>query len=333
MTALLTRPPAKGEIVFVATPRPEDASAEALRQRLAGHVPAVSDPSQYAALRDRIWGIVTWGGPPVLPRLVAEHGAPPRLAWLHQSGIGLEAIAGLPLPPEVLATSIRGNSYYAIPMAEHVVARMLEWAKRLPEHWAHQAARRWQQFDPPTLAGKTAMVFGYGTIAREVIKRLVAFDMEIVVVRRRISGDRVDGFRQLDLATGSREIGLADHVVLTLPLTAETRGFLGRAELGRMKPSAFIVNVGRAGLIDEAALADAMRAGTIGGAALDVFWREPLAPDDDVWAWPRTAITPHMSANIEGGNADIIAGTAVETLAAILGGKPLDNRVDLAAGY
>ena len=198
-----------------------------------------------------------------------------------------------------------------------------------PRDWAHQAAHRWQQFEPPTLAGKTAMVFGYGTIAREIIRRLAAFDMNIVVVRRHVAEPLDGGFRQLDLATAQNEIGIADYVILTLPSTPETRGCISRPELGRMKPSAFLVNIGRAALVDETALAEALRSGTIGGAALDVFWREPLKPDDDVWSWPRTAITPHMSANIAGGNADIIADTAVETLAAILAGRPQANRVDL----
>lgn len=332
MNSLATRLPAEGEIVFVATGDPGANSAVLLRKKIDQLLPCVVDPARYAALRSRIWGIVSWA-PPNLPALLGAHGAPPGLAWLHQSGVGMEAIARLDLPAGLTVTNIKGADYYAAPMAEHVVARMLEWAKGLPALWGSQAERIWRQFEPPTLAGKTVMIFGSGAIGRAVAARLAGFDMRLIVVRRSNREAPVSGSEVIGLAEARVRLAETDYIILALPLTAETHGLIDASDLEHMRPDVFIVNVGRAALIDEAALAAALRKGRIGGVALDVFWREPLASGDDVWSWPRTAITPHMSANRAGGNADLIADTAVETLRRILAGESLANRVDLPAGY
>jgi phosphoglycerate dehydrogenase-like enzyme len=177
------------------------------------------------------------------------------------------------------------------------------------------------------------MIFGHGTIGQAVARRLEAFDMRLVIVRRQGTAPLPNNAEAIDLATARGRLGEADHIVFALPLTRETRGFLGAAEIARLKPSVHIVNIGRAAVIDEPALAAALRDGRIGGVALDVFWREPLCPDDPVWTWPRTAITPHMSANVAGGNTALIAATATETLDTILAGRTPANRVDLAAAY
>ena len=326
------RLPETAEVLFLATAAPDTTDATALRATLGSRLVCLAGEADYAAHRDRIWGVVNWA-PSNFAALVSAHGAPPHLAWLHQSGVGMESVAGLPLPLGVAATSIKGSAYYATPMAEHAVARMLEWAKGLRRLAEAQAERSWEQFDPPTLAGKTAMIFGHGTIGQAIVRRLTGFDMRLVVVRRHGVAPLPEGAEAINLEAARDRLGEADHIVLTLPLTAETQGFLGATEIDRLKRDVFIVNLGRAGVVDEAALAAALSEGRIGGVALDVFWREPLSPDDPVWVWPRTAITPHMSANMAGGNTALIAATAIETLDIILAGKMPANRADLDAGY
>lgn len=331
-TLMPTRLPTPDELIFLATRDPGSAAARSLAARLNARVPCVSEGALYPAIRQRIWGIVTWG-PTNLDRLLTDHGAPPQLSWLHQSGVGMEAIAAVSLPADVTVTNIKGENYYAAPVAEHVVARMLEWSKGLRRLARAQDERTWRQFNPSTLVGKTAMIIGYGTIGQAIARRLAAFEMRLLIVRRSGTAEVTARVESMDIATARHRLGEADYIALALPLTSDTRGFLGESEISRLKPDAFIVNVGRAAVIEEAALGTALREGRIGGVALDVFWREPLPSDDEVWSWPRTAITPHMSANMAGGNGDLIAGTALNTLEQILAGEVPTNRVDMAAGY
>ncbi len=129
-----------------------------------------------------------------------------------------------------------------------------------------------------------------------------------------------------------RLIGQADWVVLCVPLTAETRGMIGRRELGAMKPSAFLINVARGEVVDEPALVQALKTGQIAGAGLDVFATEPLPPESEVWGLPNVLITPHMGGSMEdyeGRALDIF----LDNLRRFLAGEPLLNQVDKQRGY
>lgn len=324
------RQPGPGEVVYLATGVVDD-SARDLCAQIGRRLPCITGLEAYGAQRDRIWGIVNWANSN-LAESFATHGLPARFAWLHQSGVGVEAITPLGVPETVTVTSIKGGDYVVGPMAEHAVARMLEWSKGLPRLRDQQRARLWRQFDPPSLAGRTVMIFGAGGIGLAVLQRLAGFGMRSILVRRNTAIAQ-PGVETIDLPTALGRLGEADHLVVALPLTAETRGVFGAAEIARLKPTAFIVNIGRAAVFDEAALGTALREDRLGGIAFDVFWREPLQPDDPLWHWPRTAITPHMSANVEGGNSHFIIGTALTTLDRVLAGAPLVNLVNLAAGY
>jgi len=129
-----------------------------------------------------------------------------------------------------------------------------------------------------------------------------------------------------------RLLDRSDVVVLAAPLTAETRGLIGAPELARMKPTAWLVNVARGKLIQEDALVEALRAGTIAGAALDVFEHEPLGPNNALWALPNVIVTPHV-AGFRGDYWEAATELFSENLRRFLSGQPLLNLVDKRAGY
>jgi phosphoglycerate dehydrogenase-like enzyme len=146
------------------------------------------------------------------------------------------------------------------------------------------------------LWGKTVGIVGLGAVGREVAKRLKGFDTELLVYDPYVSAEVIEhlGAQNVDLKT---LLTTADVVTLHAPLTEETRGMLGREELGLMKPSAFLINTARSELTDEGALYAALKEGGIGGAALDVFAEEPPPADHPLLQLPNVIATPHIGGN------------------------------------
>ena len=173
---------------------------------------------------------------------------------------------------------------HATPLAEWAIFGILAFTKGLPQLQADQRARRWaDHFPVRELRGSTVLVVGLGEIGRETARLAEAFGMDVLSVRRR-EGD-------LDAL-----LPRADAVVVTLPLTEETRGLLGRDRIARMRDGAIFVNVGRGAVVDEDALADALRSGKLAGAALDVFTHEPLPPESPFWELDNVILSPHTAA-------------------------------------
>src|SRR6185503_3683205 len=193
-----------------------------------------------------------------------------------------------------------------------------------------QARREWIQHQPPErLAGKTLALVGLGDIGRVVARAAGALGMRVIGVTR--SGRRVPGvervYRSRDLRRG---LAAADFVVLVVPLNDATRGMIGAAELQAMRPTAWLLNIGRGALIDEKALVQALERRTIAGAVLDVFPTEPLPRDHPLWDLDRAVITPHIS----GPNMpEEIAPVFNDNLARYLAGRPLRHVVDRRRGY
>ena len=176
-----------------------------------------------------------------------------------------------------------------------------------------QRDRRWTQNDfvddrlPWLLSGRTLGLIGVGTIGSAVAERARAFGMKVIAVRRRAPGEPVagvDDIRPLDAL--DTLLAEADVLVIAAPLTPETHRLIGAAQLARMKRGAVLINVGRAKIIDEVALADALRSGHLGGASLDVYHQEPLPPDDPLWTSPNVVLTPHTSGFRQGHWDDVI---------------------------
>jgi phosphoglycerate dehydrogenase-like enzyme len=223
-------------------------------------------------------------------------------------------------------TSAKGA--YAEPVAEHALALLLAGLRLLPER---ARAQSWGEPGGVNLFDQPVTVLGAGGVAREVIRLLELFRMQVTVVRHKPEPLpmvwRTVGLRHLNEAlTGARA------VVLALALTPRTRGLIGRAELATMAPGAWLVNVARGEIVDTEALVEALQAGRLGGAALDVTDPEPLPDGHPLWAAPNCLITPH-TADTKEMTKPLLAARIADNVARLARGAELVGRVDPDAGY
>ena len=182
---------------------------------------------------------------------------------------------------------------YSIPMAEWTIMRILELYKNARKLFENQAAHRWEKDRTwQELFGRAACIIGFGAYGQETAKRLKAFGVRVLVVNRTIKDSPwVDEFYPLEQLEYC--LGQADIVILAIALADETRHLMNRARLAAMKPGAILINAARGGLIDEAALLEALKAGHIAGAALDVFEAEPLKENSKIWSNNVLLLSPH----------------------------------------
>jgi phosphoglycerate dehydrogenase-like enzyme len=257
--------------------------------------------------------------------------AAPALRWQHTPSAGVNHI----LTPNFLKHDIiltNGAGIYAIPIAEFVLTFMLHHAKRLSKLHALQNEHQWVRgLELQELMDATLLVIGAGSIGQEIAKRASAFGMRVWGSRRKPQS--LPNFERVVGADEWRSlISEADYVVIATPLTAETRGMINAEVLRSMRPSAYLINIARGAVVDEAALITALSEGWIAGAGLDTFSTEPLPPDSPFWSLPNVFITPHCS----GSSPHAVKRTLelfLDNLARYRTGKPLRNLVDKAAGY
>lgn len=270
-----------------------------------------------------------------LPASVLDHivSRAPNLRWIHSASAGIDQVATPILRSrQVVVTNSRG--VFSRPIAEYVVMMLLAIAHRLPQLIELQRERTWQPLRGRELGGLTVAILGYGSIGSEIAALLEPFGTRVIATRRhpeRGTDDRPNVEIHGEEAT-DEVLGEADAVVLTAPLTDETAGMIGAPQLQAMRESAWLVNVARGRLVDEAALGRALESGWIGGAVLDVFNEEPLAPDSPLYNFPNLVVTPHTS-----WSSDRVVERGIElfidNLRRYLAGEPLRNVVDLDAGY
>jgi len=252
------------------------------------------------------------------------------LRWIHAAGVGVEwSIFPELIESDVVLTNCRG--VFDETMPEYVLALLLGLAKELRATVDDQRARRWRHRPLSTLRGRRATVVGVGTIGRATARLLAAVGMHVVVVGRTERDDPELGRirASTDLAGILRA---TDALVLVTPLTAETRGLIDRAALAALPAGAWLVNIGRGAVVDEEALIDALRAGRLGGAALDVFETEPLPSDHPLWELPSVIVSPHIGGDAEGWLGWFTAAF-VRELERFIAGRPLANVVDKRLGY
>jgi phosphoglycerate dehydrogenase-like enzyme len=240
------------------------------------------------------------------------------------------------LARDVTITNARGM--HAQTIAEHVVALTLSLFRHLPAAVRAQHERRWIQNDLTLasvrlLAGSTVGVVGLGAIGTAVAKAMSALGARVEAIRRRTDQPPPEGVEAVHApAALHAHLPGWDVVVIAAPHTAETEGLIGRRELALMKRDAVLINVARGQLLDEEALADALRGGTIGGAALDVFDHEPLEPASPLWGLPNLLITPHIAGN-RPDYWQVATDLFIDNLRRYRAGEPLINVVDKTAGY
>ncbi|OLC12039.1 MAG: hypothetical protein AUH44_01110 [Chloroflexi bacterium 13_1_40CM_68_15] len=256
--------------------------------------------------------------------------ATPKLRWYQSVGAGVDTIPlGAFQERGIVLTNNSGS--YDVQIAEHVMMFLFAASRRLQLYRDRQLRREWKDHDHQELRDATLVVYGMGSIGAEVARLACAVGMRVVGVRRRPAPQpgvsRVVASEQLaDVA------GEADYLAVTAPLTPATRGAVSREVIARMKPSAWIVNIGRGAIVDEAALVEALREQRIAGAALDVFTKEPLPADSPLWTLENVILTPHTSGDSPRVGDRTLALFA-ENLRRYKAGEPLLNRVDLALGY
>lgn len=268
----------------------------------------------------------------------AELEGAPKLRWVHTSAVAVETLCLQDLFARgVMVSNTRGVQ--AVPIAEHVMAVVLAFAKQLPAVLDHQRQAHWAQNAfvglqlPWLLRGRTLGLIGVGTIGAEIAARAKAFGMGVVAARRRTGRDSI---KNVDDTFGPGQLGaMLSHchvLVVAAPLTPHTLGMLGAREFRQLPRGALVVNVGRAKIIDTDALIDALRSGHLGGAALDVFPQEPLPPDHPLWSCPNVILSPHTSGFRDGHWHEVVELFA-DNLERFERGDALRFRVEPELGY
>ncbi|HEY3727307.1 MAG TPA: NAD(P)-dependent oxidoreductase [Solirubrobacteraceae bacterium] len=204
-------------------------------------------------------------------------------------------------------------------VAEHAIAFVLDLLRGVTLLDRSVRSGHWNQlqFEPRRIAGAVLGVVGLGRIGREVARRGQALGMRVIATDPLIGPS---GAGAVELVSLEALLQTADAVTLHAPLTPQTRGMIGAAELGRIRPDAFLVNCARAGLVDHDALGDALRSGSLGGCALDVLPQEPPSPEEPALHWPRTLLNPH-AAWYSPQSASAPYRMAGEAVAAVLEGR------------
>ncbi|MGW0632948.1 D-2-hydroxyacid dehydrogenase [Streptomyces sp. NPDC002758] len=271
-----------------------------------------------------VWDFLT----DALPAAWPEHDGP---RWVHTASAGVDRL----LFPALLrsgAVITNSRGVFEEPIAEYVAGLVLAMAKDLPGTLDRQRSRTWQHRETERVAGTRAVVVGGGPIGRAVARVLGALGLRVALVSRTARErdaefGRVYGFGEL-----AGLLPEADWVVGAAPLTGETADMFDAATFARMKRGARFVNVGRGPLVVEHDLVAALRDGTLAGAALDVFRREPLPVDSPLWTAPGLLVSPHMSADTHGWLEDL-AELFLANFARWAAGRPLRNVVDTTLGY
>ena len=237
---------------------------------------------------------------------------------------------------DVILTNAR---VFATPIAEYTFASILSWSYHFPamaERFQRQRLyprNQWDEYLGAEINGRTLAIIGYGAIGHRIATLARAFDMTVIATRRSATVCAIVDGVEIHPPDQLREVlGRADVVVVCLPLTAETTGLISEAELRAMKPTSYLVAVGRGSVIDETALLRALREGWIGGAGLDVFAQRPLPPDSPFFDLPNVIMTPHMS-GVSDGYARRGPALFRENLRRYLAGEELVNVVDKEKGY
>lgn len=280
-----------------------------------------------------------------------QPGEAPQLKWVQLHSAGVDHVLDHPLflNEEVAFTTTSG--IHAVPMAEYALAQILAFAHRLPAMFEDKAVKhwtkdRWARYVPAELRGTTIGIVGYGSIGREIARLAAAFGMHVLALKRDVRQLDEDGFTLPGVGDPSGEIpdriypagalhsflDECDYVVLTVPLTSETRNLINAEALAHMKPEAVLINIARGEIVDEAALVEALRDGKIKGAALDVFAEEPLPEDSPFWELPNMIVSPHVSGftpYYDERATDLFA----ENLRRFIAGEPLLNQVNRVRAY
>jgi phosphoglycerate dehydrogenase-like enzyme len=274
--------------------------------------------------------LLNWSGSLELLRDVLA--MTPHLRWVHSRSVGLERT----LFPELVENSAmltNGRGVFSASLGEFALAAILYFAKDFRRLVRNQMASKWEQFDVEVVSGKTVGIVGYGDIGREVAARVRPLGMKVLALKRRVSSEPDPLTEKTYLPNGLLEmLSLSDYVVVSTPLTEETRGMIAEAEFSAMKPSAVVINIGRGPIIKERALIGALAELGIRGAALDVFDEEPLPAGHPFYKMENVLLSPHCADHTSDW-LDQAMRLFIQQYERFSTGKPLLYVVDKKLGY
>jgi phosphoglycerate dehydrogenase-like enzyme len=333
----LRRPPLRGEPVHVVFGRPRfspDLPWEEIPAQWGGHLKPLAshiviEHTGHNELGSRLLDdpspvhvVVPITSP--LTRLMIEHGS---FGLIQQFGAGTDAI-DLDTAARYGVPVANMPGLNAVPVAEHAIALLLALARRIPEardgfrpgHWGEPSGR--------SLAGSTGVIIGLGAIGTEIARRLAAFGVSVIGVRRRISPTPppVSGMRVVDQSHLHDVLGLADHVIIAASYSHGQPPIIDQASLRAMRPGSLLINIARGGLLDDRAALAALSTGQLGGLGLDVFPQEPYPADGPLAVHPRVVATAHTAAITQGFFHDA-AERLGEAIYRWIAGRPLDHLV------
>ena len=254
----------------------------------------------------------------------------PRLRWIQSLTAGVEGWLALPdLPPSVLLTCARGT--HRIQMPENILGALFHVTKPFTAAALDQRERRWTRRVSEDLAGKTLGILGLGAIGREVARKAAALEITLIGTRR--STTPVPQVARLYPPEATAEVlAASDFVLLLLPVTGETRGFMNAERLRQMRPGAWLLNFGRGELIVDAELVEAMKSRVIAGAVLDVFTTEPLPQEHPFWTTEGIMVLPHIG-GMHPRRDELLAALFADNVGRFLSDQPLRELVSRGRGY
>jgi len=253
------------------------------------------------------------------------------LKWVHLGSAGIEQS----LFPEILKSKTiitNASGIHAGPVSEFVMGMILYFSKQFLGCEKFKSNQKWAQWELAKktiqLKNKTIGIIGFGEIGKSIAQKAKAFDMKVIATRR--LQKKIENKKIVDELIPLSELTYllknSDYIVVACPLTPLTNGMISKAELGKMKSSAFIINIARGAIIDESALIHALKENKIAGAGLDVFENEPLDKDNPLFELDNVFLSPHISGNFPEYQHDVVVQFA-ENLNRYLSGKSLKNRV------
>ncbi len=254
----------------------------------------------------------------------------PHLQWIQTTGAGIDGLLPLDwLPADVALTNNSGA--HGAKAEDYCTMALLMLQTRAPAMFANQRDGKWVPIFTMPIAGKTAVVIGFGDLGSAAGRAARKLGLKVIAVTR--SGKAAKPANSACKVTRIESVlPKADFVVVTTPLTAGTRNLLNRARLDLLKPTAGLINIGRSPVVDYDALSDKLEKNELAGAVLDVHNPEPLPADSPMWTTRNVIVTPHISCD-DPRYMDFLCDTWFANFARKLAGKPLTNQVDRALGY
>lgn len=252
--------------------------------------------------------------------------------WVHSRWAGVDSL----LFPELVASDVpltNGSGVFSQSLGEFALAAILYFAKDFPRMLRNQRAERWEPFDVDEVSRQTVGIVGYGDIGRAVARRAQALGMKVLALKRHPPAEADELIAEFYKPERLEALlGECDYVVVSAPLTEETRHMMGEAQFAAMKKSAVVINVGRGPVIDQAALVRALEQGRIRGAGLDVFEHEPLPAANPLWRMENVLVSPHTADHTKDWVDDAMRFFLCQ-YEHFRKGEPLENVVNKKLGY